>query len=174
MTIFVVDVEADGQCPGIYNMLEIGSVAIMPDLSFRTFYGKLAPITDNYQQQAIAVTGLTRDVTANYPDPEATIIEFEYWVSFTNVSQKPQFFSDNNGFDWQFVNYYFWKFGKGNPFGHSSTNINSLYKGLTGTMFSNFKHLRRTKHDHNPVNDAMGNAEALIEMKKRLDLKIRF
>jgi hypothetical protein len=60
-----------------------------------------------------------------------------------------------------------------NPFGFSSTNLGSLYKGLEADMFANFKHLRRTKHDHNPVNDAKGNAEALLTLIQRYDLKIR-
>lgn len=34
------------------------------------------------------------------------------------------------------------------------------------------KLLRKTKHDHNPVNDAKGNAEALLTMKK-MCLKIQ-
>jgi hypothetical protein len=38
-------------------------------------------------------------------------------------------------------------------------------------MRSSWKHLRKTIHDHNPVNDAIGNAEALLEMKK-MGLKI--
>jgi hypothetical protein len=33
--------------------------------------------------------------------------------------------------------------------------------------FAKWKHLRKTAHDHNPVNDALGNAEALLEMKRR-------
>ncbi len=40
-------------------------------------------------------------------------------------------------------------------------------------MFQNFKHLRRTRHTHNPVDDARGNAEALLTMKQEMDLKIR-
>ncbi len=40
-------------------------------------------------------------------------------------------------------------------------------------MFTNFKHLRKTKHTHNPVDDAIGNAEALLEMKQ-MGLKISF
>jgi hypothetical protein len=36
-----------------------------------------------------------------------------------------------------------------------------------------WKWLRKTKHDHHPVNDAKGNAEALLEMKK-MGLKIDF
>ncbi len=39
-------------------------------------------------------------------------------------------------------------------------------------MFVNFKRLRKTKHTHNPVDDARGNAEALLEIKGRYDLKI--
>jgi hypothetical protein len=36
-------------------------------------------------------------------------------------------------------------FTGGNPFGHSSTNLGSLYKGMARDMFQNFKHLR-TRH----------------------------
>ena len=40
-------------------------------------------------------------------------------------------------------------------------------------MSPNFKHLRRTKHTHNPVDDAKGNAEALLTMKNEMGLRIR-
>ena len=33
-------------------------------------------------------------------------------------------------------------------------------------MFENFKHLRQTQHTHNPVDDARGNAEAMLAMEK--------
>ena len=36
-----------------------------------------------------------------------------------------------------------------------------------------WKHLRKTKHTHFPVDDAKGNAEALIEIQK-MGLKIKF
>jgi hypothetical protein len=36
----------------------------------------------------------------------------------------------------------------------------------------NFKHLRKTKHTHNPVDDARGNAEALLRIKDEYGLKI--
>lgn len=32
--------------------------------------------------------------------------------------------------------------------------------------FVNFKHLRKTRHSHHPVDDAKGNAEALLAMKQ--------
>ena len=78
------------------------------------------------------------------------------------------FVSDNNGFDWQFINWYFYHFLGRNPFGHSSTNLGALYKGLVKDMRKNFKHLRKTKHTHHPVDDARGNAEAMLVVLKNL------
>ena len=83
------------------------------------------------------------------------------------------FISDYNGFDWQFINWYFHHFTSSNPFGFSSTNLGSLYKGLVKDTSPNFKHLRRTKPTHHPVDDAKGNAEALLTMKEQMGLKIR-
>jgi hypothetical protein len=38
--------------------------------------------------------------------------------------------------------------------------------------FKTFKHLRKTAHTHHPVDDAKGNAEALLQMKE-MGLKIK-
>jgi hypothetical protein len=84
------------------------------------------------------------------------------------------FVSDNNGFDWQFINWYFHHFLGENPFGYSSTNLGSLYKGMMKNMAINFKHLRKTQHTHHPVDDARGNAEAMLELHEKLGLQIRF
>jgi hypothetical protein len=70
------------------------------------------------------------------------------------VAGQPMFVSDNNGFDWQFINWYFHHFTGSNPFGYSSTNLGSLCKGLVRDTFQSFKHLRQTPHTHNPVDDA--------------------
>ena len=83
------------------------------------------------------------------------------------------FISDNNGFDWQFINWYFHHFIGASPFGFSSTNLGSLYKGVVRDTTQNFKHLRKTKHTHNPVDDAKGNAEALLTLSDEFKLKIR-
>lgn len=64
----------------------------------------------------------------------------------------------------------FQHFTGANPFGFSSTNLGSLYKGLVGDTSKNFKHLRKT---HHPVDDARGNAEALLAMRHGMGLKIR-
>jgi hypothetical protein len=43
-------------------------------------------------------------------------------------------------------------------------NLGSFYKGLVKDVRKNFKHLRVTQHTHNPVDDAKGNAEALLAL----------
>lgn len=162
------DVEADGPAPGLYSMIELGAIIVEPGLS-RSFYSNLKPISDEFVPGALAVTGHTREQTLGFGDPALAMEDFAAWIELevTSKGARPMFISDNNGFDWQFVNYYFWRFLKRNPFGHSSTNLGSLYKGINRDFRANFKHLRRTKHTHNPVDDARGNAEALLTMVDR-------
>jgi hypothetical protein len=175
MTWIMVDIESDGPIPGDYSMIAIGAVVVEPALD-RTFYGQLKPISEKWDPKALAVSGFTREQTLGFDDPVQVMAQFDRWVeSLRSVGTKPRrafFVSDNNGFDWQFVNWYFHHFIGWNPFGHSSTNLGSLYKGLVKDTFANFKHLRRVPHDHNPVNDAKGNAEALLHMKDQMDLKV--
>ncbi len=97
---------------------------------------------------------------------------FRDWLAGVSDGQ-PRFISDNNGFDWQFVNWYFHHFLGANPFGFSSSNLGSLYKGVVRDTFKNFKHLRKTRHTYHPVDDAKGNAEALLAIRIQFDLKIR-
>ena len=51
--------------------------------------------------------------------------------------------------------------------------MGSLYKGIIRDTFQSFKHLRQTPHTHNPVDDAKGNAEALLAMMEQFQVKMR-
>ena len=171
MSYIMVDVESDGPIPHKYSMVSFGAIVVEPSLS-RTFYGKTKPISDSWVPEALAVSGISREQHLTFDDPKDVMEKFAKWVLMESDGH-PRFVSDNNGYDWQFVNFYFHWFLGQNPFGHSSTNLGSLYKGLIKDDFQNFKHLRRTKHTHNPVDDAKGNAEALLHMKETMGLKIR-
>ena len=171
MSIIMVDIESDGPIPGDYSMISFGAVVVDEKLD-KTFYGKLKPISDKWIPDALAVSGFSREATLEFEDAKTVMINFADWLKVNSIG-RPIFFSDNNGFDWQFINWYFIHFIGENPFGFSSTNLGSLYKGLVKDTFKNFKHLRKTKHTHNPVDDAMGNAEALLYMKNEMGLKIR-
>ncbi len=170
MPVISIDVESDGPIPGDYSMISFGAVIVDDNLD-KTFYGQLKPISDKWIPEALAVSGFYREETLAFNNPKTVMAEFKDWIA-SNSKTRPLFFSDNNGFDWQFINWYFIHFLSENPFGHTSSNIGSIYKGLVGDMFQNFKHLRKTKHTHHPVEDAKGNAEALLHMKKEMGLKI--
>ncbi|MFW5689697.1 MAG: exonuclease domain-containing protein [Spirochaetota bacterium] len=155
----MVDVEADGPIPADYSMLSLGAVLVAEPLD-RTFYAELAPVSDRWDERAIAVGGFTREQSLEFEDPEAVMRRFGQWLH--TLPGTPVFVSDNNGFDWQFVNWYFHHFLGDNPFGHGSHSLSSLFQGATRNMHASFKHLRSTKHTHNALDDAMGNAEALL------------
>ncbi len=171
MSYFMVDIEADGPIPAEYSMVCFGAIVVDPKLD-RSFYGQCRPINDQWIPQALEVSGFSREETMEFDEPLATMQRFADWIK-AESNGKPIFISDNNGFDWQFINYYFHRFLGENPFGFSSTNLGSLYKGAVKDLFRNFKHLRVTRHTHHPVDDARGNAEALLAMKEKFDLKIR-
>lgn len=170
MSYIMVDVESDGPIPHKYSMVCFGAVVVEPGLS-RTFYGQTRPISENWDPEALAVSGFTRKQHLEFDDPRTVMEKFGEWVSKNSKSQ-PRFVSDNNGYDWQFINWYFhWFLGR-NPFGFSSTNLGSYYKGLVKDDFQSFKHLRKTRHSHHPVDDARGNAEAMLYMRDTMGLKI--
>ncbi|MDR2689235.1 MAG: hypothetical protein LBB76_05695 [Azoarcus sp.] len=167
----MVDVESDGPIPGDFSMISFGAILVNHHLD-KTFFGKLKPISDKYVPEALAVSGYTRSETLLFDAPEITMMNFLEWLRST-CKDKPIFMSDNNGYDWMFICWYFHHFIGQNPFGFSSQNLGSLYKGIVKDVTKNFKHLRRTRHTHNPVDDAKGNAEALLTLKDELGLKIR-
>lgn len=168
----MVDVEADGPIPGDFSMISFGAVLVDDKLD-TTFYGKLRPVSDTFIPEALAVSGYTRNEILLFDDPKAVMEDFAGWLRTVSKGQ-PVFISDNNGFDWMFICWYFHHFTGKNPFGFSSQNLGSLYKGLVKDTFQNFKHLRKTKHTHHPVDDAKGNAEALLTLKNQYGLKIKF
>jgi DNA polymerase III epsilon subunit-like protein len=170
MSFIMVGVEADGPIPADYSMISLGAVVVDESLA-KTFFGKLRPVSEKWIPEALAVSGFTREQTLEFDPPKAVMSSFRDWIQ-SSAPGRPVFISDNNGFDWQFVNWYFHHFLGQNPFGHSSTNLGSLYKGAVRDFSKNFKHLRKTRHTHNPVDDAKGNAEAFVEIIRQGDWKI--
>lgn len=173
MSYFSVDIEADGPYPGGYSMISIGCVKVTPELK-TTFYKEIKPISDQFNQEALNVCKFNREQTLQFEDAAKAMKEFYDWINKNNEGNRAFFISDNNGFDWMFVNYYLHRFCGNNPFGHSSTNLNSLYKGCVRNLKENFKHLRGTKHTHNALDDAIGNAIALMKINAKFNLKMSF
>jgi hypothetical protein len=170
MSFIMVDIEADGPIPGDYSMVCLGAIVVEPALD-RTFYGRLRPISDAWREDALRVSGFAREETLQFDEPAAVMRQFADWIASVTTG-RPIFVADNNGFDWQFVNWYFHHFTGENHFGHSSMNLGSLYKGMVKDVTASFKRLRKTRHTHHPVDDARGNAEALLHMRDEMGLKI--
>ena len=128
MSYVMVDVETDGPIPSDDLMICFGAVIVDEPLD-KTFYGQLKPISENWIPERLNIRGITREQSLQFDNPEKTMTEFDSWLKL-HSKDRLIFISDNNGFDWQFINFYFHHFLGNNPFGHSSTNLGSLYKGL--------------------------------------------
>jgi hypothetical protein len=175
MSYIVVDVEADGELIGKHSMVCFGAVLVNAALD-TTFYGATKPLTEHYNPQALAISGFSREQHLNFGEPKEVMQNFYDWI-LQHSKNKPTFISDNPAFDWQWINYYFHYFLGKNPFGFSARRIGDLYCGLVKDASKNNewkKKYRKTTHDHNPVNDAKGNAEALLSFQKELGLVIDF
>ena len=157
MSLFFVDCEADGPCPGKGELTEFGAVELD---SKRTFHGVLWEATPNPANPAVPLrTGKSFDAVKVFSD-------FDAWLN--QFGRRPVFVSDNPAFDWQWINYGFHHTLGLNPFGFSARRIGDFAAVLEGNFYTkqNWKRLRVTNHDHNPVNDAMGNAEAFERLIK--------
>lgn len=172
MSLFIVDVESDGDFIGVNSMVCFGVVKLTEELN-TTFYGKTKPISKQYKPEALAISGFTRKEHEKFDDPKIVMSEFAWWLN-KHSKGRPVLISDNNGYDASWINYYFIRFYGTNPFGWSSRRIGDLYCGMKMDMYASWKKLRITKHTHNPLDDAMGNAEALLKMRDmglKIDIK---
>lgn len=162
-----VDVEATGPTPVLFSMIQVGAV-VVEDHS-KTFFADLKPRDGMYHQPAaLNAINLTINTVNDYPPWQDGVVAFWEWLMALKDGNRHHvvFWSDNPGFDWQFVNAYFHLTGLQNPFGFSSRRIGDLYAGLVGNPASHtkWKKYRKTKHTHNALDDAMGNAQALEQI----------
>lgn len=157
-----VDCEAWGGCPATGDLTEIGAVSY-PEK--RTFYARLANTTPdpNNPAQSIPVAKVTDAVRLS------VFTRFDKWLAeVAEYDGRVVMVSDNPAYDFQWINDGFWRALGRNPFGHSARRISDFYAGLKGNWenTSGWKNLRITPHDHNPVNDAMGNVEAFEHLQR--------
>lgn len=171
-THIVVDCEASGPCPGFGSMINFGAFVVEPSLE----RGYRSPVIESYSEtfdpRAYAAIGLSREehLATAEASLEQTMNGFAAWLAETS-KDRPVFWSDNPAFDWQWINHGFASAGIANPFGYSARRIGDLYAGLkrSARNTQGWKSLRKTSHDHDPLNDAKGNAEALIAILREHD-----
>lgn len=159
---FVLDVEADGPCPSLYNMISFGLVSVADPK--RSFLGQVAPILDHAGiARAREVVGVSFETQKTYPPPEQTMAAARDWLHALAGERRVVLWSDNPAFDWQYWNWYCHRYLGDNPAGFSARRIGDMDAGRRGEPFNTnaWKTRRETAHTHNPVDDARGNAEAL-------------
>jgi len=153
MGLVFVDCEATGLSPASGVLTEFGAV----DFSTReTFHGVLWDSEPEPEHPA------TSRITGARYDAVDVFSRFDAWLARLSEGRQPVFVSDNPAYDFQWINYGFDATLGRNPFGHSGRRIADFYAGLHRDFrrTQEWKRLRRTPHDHNAVNDAMGNVEA--------------
>ena len=173
MSYIVVDVESDGPLLGVNSMVCFGAVLIDKEGKLeKTFYGQIKPISKEYNLEALSISGFTRKEHENFEEPEQVMTRFADWLK-DNSENSPVLLSDNNGYDASWINYYFLRFYGKNPFGWSSRRIGDMFCGFFNDGKYSWKKHRKTSHTHHPVDDAKGNAEALLKIQK-MGLKVKF
>lgn len=163
--LVVVDVESDGNLLGVNSMVCFGAVIVEEGLK-KTFYGRTKPISKQYIPEALAISGFSREEHEKFDNPQEVFEKFGEWLK-VNCGNKPILISDNNGYDASWINWYFLTYCGTNPFGWSSRRIGDLFCGFYNDMFYKWKIHRISEHTHNPLDDAKGNAEALLYLQKQ-------
>lgn len=133
MSLIVVDVESDGGILGRNSMVCFGAVLVDSELN-TTLYGQTRPISNEYNSEALAVSGFSREEQLGFDDPEEVMHKFAEWVH-EHSKGKPVLISDNNGYNASWINWHFLTFYGKNPFGWSSRRIGDIFCGAEHDMF---------------------------------------
>jgi DNA polymerase III epsilon subunit-like protein len=188
------DVESDGPVPGAFSLLSFGLAVIARYDGHRferqpareqTFYRELRPISQEYEQEALAVNGLDRErLLREGAAPEQAMAEAKEWVVSVCDGHRPVLVAYPVAFDWSFLYWYFERFAPGgSPFGHSSClDIRTLYQAVAGTVFDRSgkeampAFLRPdAPHTHDALDDAVEQGELFANLmqwalRRRADL----
>lgn len=160
-----VDVETAGPAPSQYSMLSIGACTVTEP--HKTFYIELKPVNMDFTPEALASCNLSMEkLAAEGVEPAEALQRFETWVEeITPAEARPIFVGFNAPFDWMFVNDYFQRFLKKNPFGHAALDIKSYYMGLTKGSWSKTtmrhvgpRYLNQQALSHHALRDAIDQA----------------
>lgn len=169
---FSADIETDGPIPGPFSMLSFALVRVGTFDGQRArrsnddavFYRELRPISDAFDPETLAVSGLDRDkLTREGEDPADAMTEAAAWVRDQAGDGSPVLVAYPLSFDWSWIYWYFVAHGRtGSPFRFSNClDIKTAFaiKGRRPIAVSGRSHLpaalRSTlPHSHHAIDDA--------------------
>lgn len=161
-----VDVEASGPAPMHGDMISFAAVVIEEGLGRSFHSGNMRPECEHYWPAAYEAIGMTRERHLAAPcSIRDRILAFADWLHGLN-DNRIVMVSDNPGFDFQWMNFELMNHVGQQLLGHSARRIGDVWSGLRKRPMetATWRRFRITPHDHDPLNDAMGNAEAWLEM----------
>lgn len=174
-TYISVDAETAGPNPGEYSLLTIGACTIGNNP--HTFYVELRPVNNKMTRESFAIhrLSLKRLAERGLPPKEA-MTSFENWLKAeVPEGQTPVFVAFNAPFDWMFINDYFHRYLKRNPFGHAALDLKSFYMGITGSLWKETsmsevisRYFGDRQLTHHALRDALDQAEIFIKLLKEL------
>jgi len=175
---FSADVETDGPIPGPFSMLSFALVYAgsfdgrrfeRPQDYERVLYKELKPISEDFQQEALAVNGLDRSrLCLEGESPAAAMTEAARWVNKQAGRGKPVLVAYPLSFDWSWLYWYFIRFSsQGSPFEYSrcfDIKTALAVKGHipiaeAGRSKLQVKLRPRRAHTHHAIDDAIEQAE---------------
>lgn len=181
--MFAVDVEAYGQSPARGSMTEFSAVNVATRAWCRVIISKTIPNPDNPAQpkpvgspvytlvQGSSQYDLAHGSSKTYLSLKELLEAATKWLKDSSSSDRVIFISDNNGYDFSWVNHAYDSVGLVNPFGYSSRRIGDFAAGLAGvfTQTSKWKSLRDVSHTHESHYDAQGNVGAIQLLLKIME-----
>jgi inhibitor of KinA sporulation pathway (predicted exonuclease) len=177
MSLFMVDVEADGPYPQPYSMVAFAAVIV--DASVlegvpTSFLAWIRPDGSRFSPEALAACNLSREQTLQFEPPGPALERFAQWLREHSTDGRCIAVSDNPAFDMAYLTRYLHEYAGSSPFGFSARRVGDFYAGLRRDWraASRWKRLRRTAHTHNPLDDALGNAQALLLMAQEARVKL--
>lgn len=183
-TNYIFDTEQTGPNTHAHSMHWLGVVKLTRDLQ-TTFEGKLRPRPGTtFDPAAMEHAGdVTWEELLTWNEPALVMPKFGDWIKSTlEPGTKALFWADNNGHDKKWLDLYMDQFGSGHLTGYTSRNINDRFRGFKEGLaaagkplprkYQNLKNLADTPHDHTPVNDSKGLAEALIKLHDNVGFPI--
>ncbi|HEV3320110.1 MAG TPA: hypothetical protein VG053_10375 [Solirubrobacteraceae bacterium] len=182
-TYFSADIETDGPIPGRFSMLSFGLTVAgtfngrefaRADPVKQTFYRELKPISDVFDAETAAVSGLDRGrLLTDGAEPGEAMDDAARWVIETAGEGVPVLIAFPLSFDWSWLWWYFHAFGKdGSPFGFSNCyDIKTAYAvrarcpiALSGKSRLPERLRSSRPHEHHALADAIEQADIFANL----------
>ncbi len=179
---FSADVETDGPIPGPFSMLSFALVlagtfdgrAFSRATQAAHFYKELKPISDEFEEEALAVNRLDRNrLIVQGASPAEAMSEAARWVRQVAGNGTPVLVAYPLAFDWTWLYWYFVRFSEsGSPFNHSRCyDLKTAFAVKGGRLVSRAgrdelpEELRSSvAHTHHALEDAQEQADIFAKI----------